>query len=106
MENDKEKEKIIEAENELISNNNKLKMPKIRSISNSMVEEENSEIAEDDIIKEVESKVNREVINKLYEVENRVKRQVEEKLKKDQERIEQEEKRLKRKKRKLKKLEE
>jgi hypothetical protein len=101
VENDKEKEKIIEAENELISNNNKLKMPKIRSISNSMVEEENSEIAEDDIIKEVESKVNREVINKLYEVENRVKRQVEEKLKKDQERIEQEEKRLKKEKEKI-----
>ena len=86
VENEKEKENL---------NNNALKMPKIRSISNSMVEEENSEIVEDDIIKEVETRVNKEVINKLYEVENRVKMQVEEKLRRDQERIEEEEKRLK-----------
>ena len=29
-----------------------------------MVEEENSEVIEDDVIKEVETRVNREVINK------------------------------------------
>ena len=82
-------------------NNNALKMPKIRSISHSMVEEENSDVIEDDIIKEVETRVNKEVINKLYEVENRVKLQVEEKLRKDQERIEEEEKRLKKEKEKI-----
>ena len=82
VENEKEKEK----------DDNALKMAQIKSVSNSMVEEENSEFVEDEIIKEVETRVNKEVINKLYEVENRVKTQVEEKLRKDQERIMEEEK--------------
>ena len=96
VENDKENEKEKDHEN-----NNFLNMPKIRSISNSMVEEEHSDIIEDDIIKEVETRVNKELIHKLYEVENRVKMQVEEKLRKDQERIEEEEKRLKKEKEKI-----
>ena len=91
VENDKEKEK----------ENIPLKMTQIKSVSNSMVEEENSDFVEDDIIKEVETRVNKEVINKLYEVENRVKMQVEEKLRRDQERIIEEEKRLKKEKEKL-----
>ena len=87
-------------ENDIELNNNN-KISKIKSITNSMVEEENTEINEDDIIKEVETRVNKEVINKLYEVENRVKRQMEEKLKKDQERIEEEQKKLKKEKEKI-----
>ena len=55
----------VENEKDSDINNNAIKMPKIRSITNSMVEEENTEILEDDIIKEVETKVNKEVINKL-----------------------------------------
>ena len=72
--------------------NKALQMPKIKSYnSNSMVEEESSQtskIPDDDIVKEVENRVNKEVINKLFEVENRVKKQVEEKLKKYKERLE------------------
>ena len=101
VENDKNQDKEKEKDNISNSNgvNNLINMPKINSVSNSMVEEEKDEIIEDDIIKEVESRVNKEVINKLFEVENRVKRQVEEKLRKDQERIKEEEKRLKKRKR-------
>ena len=88
-----------------VENNKTIQMPKIKSYkSNSMVEEESSQNPEDEIVKEVETRVNKEVINKLFEVENRVKKQVEEKLKKDQERIEEEEKRLKKEKEKIEEL--
>ena len=88
--------------------NKNLQMPKIKSYgSNSMVEEESSQtskVPDDDIVKEVETRVNKEVINKLYEVENRVKKQVEEKLKKDKERLEEEEKKLRKEKEKIEEL--
>ena len=86
-------------------NNKSNKMPLIKTYkSNSMEEEESSLTQDDDIVKEVQAKVNKEVINKLFEVENRVKKQVEEKLKKDQEKLEEEEKRLKKEKEKIEEL--
>ena len=100
----------VDADSSNYNNNNynskTIQMPKIKSYkSNSMVEEESSSHnPDDDIVKEVETRVNKEVFNKLFEVENRVKKQVEEKLKKDQERIEEEEKRLKKEKEKIEEL--
>ena len=87
-------------------NSKTIQMPKIKTNkSKSLIDEESSTSNPDDeIVKEVQSRVNKEVINKLYEVENRVKKQVEGKLKKDQERIEEEERRLKKEKEKIEEL--
>ena len=96
----------VDNDNDNNFNSKVLQMPKIKSYksNNSMVEEESSQAPEDDIVKEVETRVNKEVVNKLFEVENRVKKQVEEKLKKDQERIEEEEKKLQKEKEKIEEL--
>ena len=87
-------------------NSKTIQIPKIKpNKSKSIVDEESSSSNPDDeIVKEVQTRVNKEVINKLFEAENRVKKQVEEKLKKDQERIEEEERRLKKEKEKIEEL--
>ena len=87
-------------------NSKTIQMPKIKiNKTKSILDEESiSSNPDDEIVKEVQTRVNKEVINKLFEVENRVKKQVEEKLKKDQERIEEEERRLKKEKEKIEEL--
>ena len=97
--------KIDNENSDDVNNNKQAKMPIIKSYkSNSMVEEESSQNQDDEIIKEVQDKVNKEVFHKLFEVESRVKKKVEEKFKKDQEKLEEEEKRLKKEKEKIEEL--
>ena len=77
-------------------NNNKIfQIQKIQNNNSDIEDDENPENQEKEIVKEVQTRVNIEVVNKLAEVEDRIKKQIEEKLKKEKERLEEEEKRLK-----------
>ena len=74
-------------------NTRTIQMPKIINYkSDSTVEEESSQNPGEEIVNEVENRVNKDLVNILLDTEKRVKKKVEEKLKIEQERIEEKEK--------------